>query len=473
MKNIFCLILFLLQINLHGQHRPIITADGSSVSLETVLQEYIRIPSVSGSEKEAGEFLKSVCRNNGLHIADFGNENGQFNFAASVFPLSSGKPNIVFLNHIDVVPESISESREPFSGIIDDGTMYGRGTIDNKGAAMMQLYGILSVLHDNNFSDSPYNITFLSVSCEEIQCEGGIKFVVDQHLDELNPVVVFGEGPSELTTLMGGDFKYPVFGISTVHKKPLWLELKLESTTVGHGSVTPLTYANKEMVAALDRLTRKKPHVIYNDINTKFLKNLADFYKGGKKMVLKHPRLFSPILTGQLRSFPELFSLFTNTITLTNFYSNSKSVNKLASVAWAHLDCRLLPETNEVEFLSMIRKRLDNDNIKITILKSLPSNEASSPETIFFRNLSLAIQEKYPKSKTMDMMMPNVNDLGAFRAKNIPAYGTFPIFCDTEEVRSVHGNDEHIHITSLYNGAEVYQNFLKRMIEGQGPLVKN
>ncbi len=121
----------------------------------------------------------------------------------------------------------------------------------------------------------------------------------------------------------------------------------------------PLTYSNKELVSALEKLTRKKPKAIYNDINIKFLKDLAQYHKGGKKMVLKHPKLFRPVLTGQLRSHPELFALFTNTITLTNIYSNSKAVNKLASVAGAQLDCRLLPETNEQEFLEHDQKNIE------------------------------------------------------------------------------------------------------------------
>ena len=63
----------------------------------------------------------------------------------------------------------------------------------------------------------------------------------------------------------------------------------------------------------------------------------------------------------------------------------------------------------------------------------------------------------------MSMMMPNVNDLGSFRAKKIPSYGTLPIIFDTEEVRSVHGKDEHLHIHSLYDGADVFENFIKKM----------
>ena len=191
---------------------------------------------------------------------------------------------------------------------------------------------------------------------------------------------------------------------------------------------------------------------------------MASFHKGGKKMILKHPKLFKPIVIPNLRSHPELFSLFTNTITLTNIYSNSTAVNKLASVASAQLDCRLLPETNEQEFLTMIRKKLNNDAIKIKIIKSSPVVEPSDTETTFRKNLALAIQQNYPTAKTMNMMMPNTNDLGGFRAKNIPSYGTLPIFCDAEEVRSVHGKNEHIHINSLYAGGDVFTSFLKLMI---------
>jgi len=463
MKPSLLVIFLVCQLCLYSQQKQIKNADGTLTSVENVLQEYIRIPSVSGSEKQAGDFLKEVCKNNGLHIADFGSEDGQYNFAASVFPLNEQKPNIIFLNHIDVVPESQSELREPFSGDIEDGVIYGRGTIDNKGAALIQLYGIIKAMKDENLYQSQYNFTFLAVSCEETQCDGGVSYVINNYFSDLNPEAVFGEGPSELTSLMEGDFKQPVFGISVVHKKLLWLDLRLEHGTNGHGSITPHTYANKELVSALGKLTRKKPKAVYNDINIRFLKDMSKYFTGLKKMVLKHPKLFRPLVTSQLRKHPELFSLFTNTMTLTNIYSNSKSVNKIASIAGAQLDCRLLPETNEYEFVRMIKKRLKNDDIKIKVIKTMPSSNISNANTSYFNNFSKAIQSKNPEADVISMMMPNINDLGAFRAKNIPSYGTLPIFFDTEEVRSVHGKDEHLHIKSLYEGADVFELFIQKM----------
>lgn len=465
MKAVFSLLLFFLPVLFFGQTMKIYSDDGNLVSIEKVLQKYIQYPSVSESEKEAGSYLKSVCRKNGLHISDFGVEDGQYNFAASVLPLSQGKPNIIFLNHIDVVPESDNDLRKAYSGEMVDDVIYGRGAIDNKGAAMMQLYGMLKFMESNQSEDLPYNLTFLAVSCEETQCQGGIRYVKDHHFEELNAVTVIGEGPSELTGLIEGKFDHPVFGISLITKRPLWLELIFTSKTNGHGSITPTTYANKEMVEALHRLTKKKPKVIYNDMNVAFLKDVGSFHNGPKKAALRHPKLFRPAIVPHLRAYPELLSLFTNTITLTNLYTNGGAVNKLSSQAIAQLDCRLLPETNEAEFLASIKSRLKNDNIEIKVLERSPQVDPSPGESIYRKALGKAIESYYPEAKTMNMLMPNTNDLSAFRERNIPSYGSIPVYLDKEEVRTVHGKNEHLHLKSLHDGSEVFLRFIQNMMQ--------
>jgi len=444
-------------------HNSSLKYEDKPISLEHLLQKYIQIPSVSGSEYKAGEFIKSICKENGLFISDFGSKNGNYNFAASVFPLSSNKPNIILLNHLDVIPESDESINGAYSGKIINDKIFGRGAIDNKGAAIMQLFSIIQFIDNEGLENSKYNVTFLTVSCEETQCDGGATYVIDNYLDVLNPVVVIGEGPSELTSILGGNFDRSVFGISISQKRPFWLELELASNTNGHGSITPLKYANKEMVASLNKLTKKKNKAIYNDLNVSFLKQLGEQKKGFEKLILKHPKLFKPILTPKLRKHPELFSLFSNTITLTNMYSNSQAVNKISSKAIAHLDCRLLPETNENEFLEEIKKRLGNKNIKITIIKQSPQVKPSSTVNIYYENLKNAISKKYPNTATISLLLPNVSDLRAFRAKNINAYATIPVYLTREQVEAVHNINENISIKSLYDGADVYYNFLHFM----------
>ncbi len=466
MKNISLLLLLFYGIT-YGQYAGInyLKINNEDVSLEYLLQKYIQIPSVSGDEINAGNFIESVCKENGLFISSFGNENGNYNFAASIFPLSTKKPNIILLNHIDVVPESENSKTKAFSGKIMGGEVYGRGAIDNKGAAVMQLASILNTLKNGKIKNSKYNITFLAVSCEETQCSGGVDYVIKNHFQELNPVVIIGEGPTELSTLIGGDFNNPIFGVSIAHKRALWLNLNREIHTMGHGSITPLQYANKDMIEALDRLISKKQKAVFNDINTNILKTIAEHKKGIEKFLLSHPHFFKPILVPQLRKQPELFALFSNTVTLTNINSNNTAYNIIPANVEAFLDCRLLPDKDEDAFIKQIQKTLKNDSIKVSIIEKMPKTIPSSTENIFYKNLTKAIQLNFADSEVATIMMPNISDLGAFRAKGIPAYATIPVYLKKEHVESIHNRDEKIPIEALYNGAQVYSDFLQFMID--------
>ena len=75
-------LFILISLTSFSQDFEIIKHKGNPISIEHLLQKYIRIPSVSGSEKEAGEFIKSVCKENGLYITSFGTENGNYNFVS-------------------------------------------------------------------------------------------------------------------------------------------------------------------------------------------------------------------------------------------------------------------------------------------------------------------------------------------------------------------------------------------------------
>jgi acetylornithine deacetylase/succinyl-diaminopimelate desuccinylase-like protein len=465
-KKIFFIFL-LTGTSVYGQESDVgqLLVNGKTVSLEQLLQEYIQIPSVSGNEKAAGDFIRSVCEENGLHITPFGEENGMYNFAASVYPLSDKKPNIVLLNHIDVVPESEENEFGQFSGKISNGNIYGRGAIDNKGAAVMQLGGIIGFLKNINTAKSDYNITFLAVSCEETQCTGGVNYVIENFLDLLNPVLVIGEGPTELSTLIGGEFNNPFFAVSVAHKRTLWLHLELELNGMGHASITPLSYANKDMIEALDRLISKKPKAIYNDVNVNFLKALGSHKKGIESFVLKHPRFFKFLLMPKLRKQPEIFSLFSNTLTITNINSHNKAYNIIPEKAEAYLDCRLLPEQDENEYLKDLEKTLKNDSIKITITGNMPKAKPSSTENIFYHNLEKAIQLNYPGSETIPVMMPNVSDLGAFRSKGITSFASIPVYLTMKHVESIHNRNEMLPVKALYDGAQVFCDFISLMME--------
>jgi acetylornithine deacetylase/succinyl-diaminopimelate desuccinylase-like protein len=436
-------------------------------SIQEILSKYIKIQSLSGSESEAGKFIKTLCAENGLFITQMGDTDGNYNFSASILPLDKNIPNIIFLNHLDVVPagDITQWDYPPFSGEIIDSEIWGRGAWDNKGAAIMQIFTVIEIAKRYKNKPLKYNVSVLSVSCEETACAGGIKYVIDNFLETLNPAVVIGEGPPALKGIIENKPDLSLFGISVAQKRALWLRLKLELKTNGHSSVTPLTYANKEMVIALSKLFEKKPKIIFNDLNTDLLKQFGTLNKGFSGLFLKHPKLFKPLITPKLREDPLLLALFSNTITLTSLSDDNNRINAIPNVVTAVLDCRLLPGESTDKFLKILQRSLNNKNITIEILNEMKDGPISSNTTNFYKHLESAILTNYKRSKTATVLLPNSNDISLFRQHGVPGYSTIPVQIDRKYLECIHNLNERIPSGILDKGRDTYVNFIELCLD--------
>ncbi|MFZ2900331.1 MAG: M20/M25/M40 family metallo-hydrolase [Saprospiraceae bacterium] len=430
------------------------------------LSQYLRFPSLSGEEVEAGRFFADLCAARGLHLTFMGEENGHFNFAASLYALSERKPNVLFLNHIDVVEADASKQvwrYPPFSGTVAEGKIWGRGAYDNKGAGIMQLFAIASFAARARAEDLPFNVTLLAVSCEETQCEGGLRSVIRDYLEMLNPVVVFGEGPPSLGGAVPSHPEKLIYPIAVGHKRALWLQLHSEVDCLGHGSVTPHVYCNKEMVHALDRLMGWKPRLHFNRQNVRMLRELGSLEGGVTGFFLRHPRLLKPVVAPALRKEPALAALFSNNLTVTTIHGGNEAVNVIPRQCTALIDCRLLPHTDQDKYLKRLRKKMGKADIAIDIMMDMPQVALSSEDSPFYEALYQSISAFYPDAAVFPVIIPNITDDGWFRAAGIPCYSSIPVHMTRESMECIHAADEHIPVQSLYDGIAVYTDLIGRI----------
>ncbi len=124
-------------------------------SLIELLQEMIRIPSWvpddeggkwTQNENQLVDFIeKWLIENTNLKVERQQLEYGRFNLIAS-----KGKPEIIYLAHLDTVAPPINSPYPAFGGEIHDGKIWGRGSADMKSgiAALMQM-AALSPKADN------------------------------------------------------------------------------------------------------------------------------------------------------------------------------------------------------------------------------------------------------------------------------------------------------------------------------------
>ncbi|WP_066224079.1 M20/M25/M40 family metallo-hydrolase [Formosa haliotis] len=468
MSRNFTLLFFFIFLSVHIQSQNkvseyTILSEEGDITIEQALSKYLQFKSISGNEKEAGEWLKNLCLKNGLYVTQMGDTNNNYNFAASIYPLSSGLPNIILLNHIDVIPSGDVSKWEhgPFSGDITETEIWGRGAFDNKGNGIMHLFSTIKIAQEYGNKNMPYNVTFLAVSCEETQCEGGATYVTQNYFKALNPAVVLGEGPPAFNDVLKSHPEQNLFGISITNKRPLWLELSLKVKTSAHGSISPLNYANKDMIEALDNIIGEPQKVVYNETNINILKQLGQWEKGISALALKHPRLFKVFIVPQLRKKPELFSLFSNSITLTSVNSHNDVVNVIPEEITALLDCRLLPHKTNEEFIAGLKDKLDNTNIEVKVIREMPIIPPSSDKSIFFAKIKEAVKKNYPQSSTLSASVPNYNDVSYFRAQGINSFCFTPIQLDRHYLERIHNTNERIPRGVLSKGMQTYIDFIK------------
>ncbi len=436
-----------------------------------ILSEYISYPSVSGNEKEAGEFFANLCVQKGLNVRLFTGEEDSYNFAASLYPLASGKPNIILLSHIDVVSEGDPDmwTHPAFSGRFDGDTIWGRGTIDMKGNAVMHLLALSSIANKAAERDLPFNVSMLCVSGEEVHGLQGSGIITDNFLDELNPVVVFGEGGIGNTGELPGLGDSLVFFISLNDKRSAWIKLDLHYETSGHGAIPPPEYANQLMINALSGLTRKNSRIFLHKDARTMLRSYGHLTKGVQGLILRNPVVFRPLLTAGLRKNPMLLSTVTNTMTITGIVNPETEINRIPQEISVLLDCRLLPHTTTPGFLKLLERRLGNDLIEISLIGETRNATSTVPDS-FYSLFCDALGETYPRSEVIPVMFPATTDNNYFRNMGIPVYGIIPSVLGRELLETIHNYNERIPAEAVVSGAHVYKRFLEKVLFGEEPV---
>src|SRR5881409_1346616 len=148
-----------------------------------LLSQYIRINTTNppGNEIMAARWLADVLRRDGIEAKIFEPAPGKANLYARLRGDGSARP-LILLNHMDVVLASPEYwTVDPFSGLIKDGYVWGRGALDMKGEAVAQLMTMLVLKRAH--VPLKRDIIFLATADEEIDAGVGAAWISEQRRD--------------------------------------------------------------------------------------------------------------------------------------------------------------------------------------------------------------------------------------------------------------------------------------------------
>jgi acetylornithine deacetylase/succinyl-diaminopimelate desuccinylase-like protein len=439
------------------------TIDWNAVTREATgyLQEYVRLDTSNppGDVSDAIAYLQRILSDAGVATQVFESAPGKRSLLARLPGGEAGKP-ILLLSHADVVPASAAQWKvPPFSGALQDGVVWGRGTLDDKGHGIAQLMTML--LLQRQHTPLRRGVSMLVTADEEIGGELGAKWMVEQHWDQLDPWLVINEGGSGIRGMLANDT--PAFLVAVAEKQVLWLELTAAGEA-GHGSQPTENNANDTLVRALNRvLDSPRPYRV-GPVTAEMFRQLAPGLSFPASFItarLDSPLFFS-LAKGRLLQNRQTRAMLHDTVSLTMLNAGYKA-NVIPSQATATIDCRLLPETQQSEFIEWLAARLDERRIAVRALQSSVPAPPSDFNGLFFDTVRAVMRDLRPDGLVAPVLTIGGTDSRFFRARGVNAYGFAPVILTTDDVNTLHGVDEHVSVDNVRFGVEATYRLVERL----------
>jgi len=416
-----------------------------------LLCRYIAIDTSNppGNEEAAALFLADILRREGLESQLYQAAPSRANLSARL-PGDGSKRPLILLNHTDVVPAEPPFWQEPpFAGTIRDGVIWGRGALDMKGLAVMELMTFL--LLKRHGIPLKRDVVFLALADEEGGGDVGIEWMDRHHPEVMDAEYVLNEGGYGFTELMG--VRRPIFNCSIGEKGPLWLKLRAQGAP-GHGSVPHDDNSLERLVRALYRIQRWQHPITVLPETEMYLRGL---HEGG--FLAEMPGEGALAQAAQVN--PVIRAVLTNTVSVTTCTAGYKH-NVIPALSEASLDCRLLPGQSAEAFVEEVRSIIDDP--KVEIEEVYRSETVSSPvQTELFSILRDVIQERIEKALVLPSISPGFTDSRIFRLRGVVAYGLIPVLLEPVEAATIHGHNERISIENLRMGTQFLFETVRRL----------
>lgn len=420
--------------------------DWDDVGAESIdyLVELIQINSSNppGNETDVANYLQAELAKEGIESDLYALEDSRANLVSRIKGNGSKRP-ILLMGHTDVVGVQADKwYADPFSGMRQDGFVYGRGTLDDKdnvaaGLMVMKLLKRYGVELDRD-------VIFLAESGEEGTPEVGINFMVEKHFDVIDAEYCLAEGG---TNVIENDAVKTV-GIETTEKMPRRVTLVARGTP-SHGSKPTLKNAVLILANAVARAGTWETEVRFNDTTRAYFQRMAEISEPAdayRYNNVENPEESEAIQQYFLENYPYHYSISRTSVAPTVIDAGFRK-NVIPSEASAILDIRMLPDESVEEFYAKLAEVIDDPRVEI-----VPENiyrPAAPPSEIdneMFQALERVAKQMYPTATVLPVMSTGATDMAQVRAKGMQAYGIGPAR-SIEEINSgfgAHGDNERI-----------------------------
>jgi len=438
-SSILATIFLISSLSLTQQ--PSFNRDQARTEAIKFLSDLVKIDTSNppGNETRAAEYIKSVLAKEGISAQVFESAPGRGNLVARLKGNGKKKP-LLLMGHLDVVGvERDKWTVDPFGGLIKDGYVYGRGSIDDKSmdAANLEVFLMLHRLKLPLDRD----VILLAEAGEEGTTQFGIDYMVANHWNEIACEYALNEGgdiPEE-----NGKVQY--VAISTTQKVPRGFSLVAHGTS-GHGSAPRIDNAIAHLAAAVDKVSQWEAPMRLNETTRRFFQQIATISPPEQAALYSH--IEDPAAQQKVHAAnPGYYSMLRTSLVPTIIKGGFRS-NVIPAEAEARFDVRALPDENMDKLKQELLQLINDPQISIVDAENANARPATPPSSLNsdgFRALEHAAGKVFPGALAIPIMQVGATDSAELRARGVQAYDIGTVI-SAEDLKRIHGNDERLNI---------------------------
>lgn len=364
---------------------------------------------------------------------------------------------IILMAHQDTVPiEEDSRARwhhDPFSGEIADGTIWGRGALDDKSSLVAQMEAVETLLRAGF---KPRRTIYLAYgSDEERGGELGAKAIADTLKQRgVRAQFVLDEGGAIADGMMPGvPGLMAVIGISEKGYQSVRLTAEVAG---GHSSQPPAESAIGLLARAMTRLEQQPMPARINPVAAATFDAMTPYLPFGQKLVMRNRWLTAPLLLELLGKSPAGAGMVRTTTALTMFNAGVKD-NVLPTRATAVVNFRIAPGDTRQSVLAHVRDAIADPRIQIEPLgNSKEAAPVSSVATEGYAAIARNIARVAPGMPVLPYLMVAGSDAAHYTGVSDAQYRFIPYTLGAATAPRIHGIDEGIAVVDYLRCIRFY-----------------
>jgi acetylornithine deacetylase/succinyl-diaminopimelate desuccinylase-like protein len=418
------------------------------------LQNLVRINTTNppGNELAAAKYIAEIFEREGIHSEIYESTPGRgflvARLQANAMPDSSHA--LLFMAHLDVVGVDKTKWKlDPFGGAMQDGYIYGRGAIDDKGMLAANMAVFIALKRSGVRLNR--DLIFLAEGDEESGSQG-MQFAVEKHWDKIAAGFAINEGGR----VVRKDTKVQYIGVQASEKVMVNVNVIAKGTS-GHGSVPRPDNALTHLAAAIAKIGAYEAPVQFNSVTRAYFEGLPatqDEETAKWIRALDTPDRGEHAARWVSAANPIWNSMLRDTIAPTMLQAGIRA-NVVPSEARGVLNVRLLPGNMIDPLIAKLQQLVNDPQVQLEVEpgehEAAPSSSLNSD---LYNTIARVAHQEFPGVPVLPYMSTSATDSNFLRMRNVQAYGLLPFPLSEDDLLRMHADNERVPVDSFRKGVD-------------------